>query len=122
MYSLCRPVGAGFLQLLQVFSYYYYYLLVVMVIFIFQFLLFVTHSHLCYPFVRNRKTFLHGFRKHSVYSYNSATNFHPLTLYAERKNVLFTDLSTAFDVICDPVLICKPCSARMWDLANGYKI
>jgi len=60
--------------------------------------------------------------KGSVYSCNSATNLHPLTLYDERKTYLFTDLNTAFDVISDPLLICKPCSARMWDLANGYKI
>lgn len=35
--------------------------------------------------------------------------------------ICFTELSTVFDVICDPLLICKPCSARMWDLTNGYK-
>lgn len=79
---------------------------------------------MCYPCIHKRKTFLHGFRKRNVYPCNSATNLHALTfsVNAERKTDLFTELSTAFDVICDPLLICKPCSARIWDLTNGYKI
>jgi hypothetical protein len=86
--------------------------------------LFVTYSRLCYTFIRKRKSFQHACRKPNISSYNMVTHVHALTrsVNAERQTDPFSELSSAFVVICDPLLICNSCSAKMWDLTNGYKI
>ena len=88
---------------------------------VFYFFLFFTHINLCYPFIRKRKFFKHNFRKRSANSCNSITNLHTSTLSvnAERQTDPFTELRSSFDVIRGPLLICKSCSARIWDLTNG---